>query len=68
MALFALVTKFGISAPYINNPNPPLKRILCIYYLLYFWKDIANIKALINSDSKVNIMTSAYISKLGLKI
>ena len=46
----------------------PLKQVSCIYYLLRFWKDIVDVKALIDSGSKVNAMTPAYTSKLDLKV
>lgn len=42
-----------------------LKQILCIYYLLRFWKNTADTKGLIDSDSEVNAITPAYTSKLG---
>ena len=45
-----------------------LKQVSYIYYPLYFQKDIANVGALIESDSKINTMTSAYILKLGFKV
>ena len=46
----------------------PLERVLYIYYLLHFWKDIVGIRALINSNSEINAITPMYVSKLGLKI
>ena len=45
-----------------------LKRMSYIYYLLRFWKGTARVWALIDSSSKVNAMTPAYVSKLGLKV
>lgn len=45
-----------------------LDRVPCIYYLLRFQKNIAEIKALIDSDSEINIISPVYILKLGLKI
>ena len=45
-----------------------LERVPCIHYLLCFWKDIASVRAFIDSDSKVNAMILAYASKLGFKI
>lgn len=45
-----------------------LKYLLYIYYPLYFKKDKGNIKALINSNNKVNIIVLTYMAKLGLKI
>ena len=45
-----------------------LERVSYIHYLIQFWKNKkAAIRALINSGNKVNIMTSAYTAKLGLK-
>lgn len=45
-----------------------LERVLCIYYLLCFRKDNSDIKTLLDSGRKVNAMTPAYASKLGLKV
>lgn len=45
-----------------------LKRVSCIYNPLYFQKDIVKVKALINSSSKVNTITPAYVLELGLKV
>ena len=43
-----------------------LDRIPCIHYPIQFKKN--KVWALINSSSKVNAMTSAYASKLGLRV
>ena len=40
--------------------------IPCIYYLIWFKKN--KVQALINFGSKVNVMTPAYLLKLGLKV
>lgn len=40
-----------------------LKQISYIYYPLYFWKDTAEMRALIDSSSKINTMTLAYAAK-----
>ena len=45
-----------------------LKRVPCVHYPLRFWKNTADIRALIDSDSEVNAMTPAYTSKLGLRV
>ena len=42
--------------------------MLYIHYLLCFWKDIANIRALIDSGSKVNTIIPAYASNLNFKV
>lgn len=42
------------------------KRILYIYYLVYFRKDQIRIQILITSGNKVNIMILVYIKKLSL--
>lgn len=44
-----------------------LETIPCIYYPFCFWKDIIGIRALIDSDSEINVMTPVYAAKLGLK-
>lgn len=43
-------------------------QILYISYLLYFWKDISDIKDFINLSSEYNVMISAYVAKLNLKV
>lgn len=45
-----------------------LEWVPCINYLLYFQKNTVDIRPLIDSDSKVNIMTLDYTDKLGLKV
>ena len=44
-----------------------LERVPCVYYLLCFCKNTSDVRALIDSGSKVNAMTSAYISKLSFQ-
>lgn len=59
------------SAPVIEvskEKEAALAKILYIYYLLCFQKNINEIQALINFGSKVNVMTPIYTSKLGLQI
>lgn len=52
----------------MKNTLWPLERVLCIYHLLCFQKDLRKTKALIDLDSKVNVMILAYTVELGLKI
>ena len=42
--------------------------VLYICYPIWFKKSKVQVQALINSDSKVNVMTSGYALKLGLKV
>lgn len=56
------------SALMINNFALSLKHILCIHHLVRFKKDQIKVQALLNSDSKVNVMSLAYAAKLGLKV
>lgn len=44
------------------------KYILYIYYLLWFKKDQAKVKALLNFDNKINIKIFFYIGKPDLKV
>ena len=41
---------------------------MCIYYPLCFRKDIAGVKALIDSGNKFNTITSEYTLKLGFQV
>lgn len=61
-----LVLSLKIPAP--NKSTPPLKRMPCIYYLVWFKKDRANVLALFDSNSKVKTINLAYTTSLGLKI
>ena len=45
-----------------------LERVPCIHYLLRFCKNTARVRALMDSGSKVNAMSLAYKSTLGLKV
>lgn len=52
----------------LDNSTQLLKHMPYIYHIMYFKKDQAKVRALLDSDNKVNTMTSAYTAKLGLKI
>lgn len=60
MANFAPITEAG------KKDDMIVERVFCIYYSVWFKKNEE--KALINFGNEVNIMTSEYTSKLGLKI
>lgn len=60
---FILVTKTSK-----KKDNIVLVKILYIYYSSGFWKNIAKIKTLINSNSKVNMIILAYVLKLDLRV
>ena len=45
-----------------------LNCVPCIHYPVQFKKDIAEVRALIDSGSEVNAMAPAYAKKLGLRI
>lgn len=64
MTVFALVTEASK-----KSDNVILNWISYIYYSLRFYKNKKNeVRALINFDSKINILISAYALKLNLKI
>lgn len=65
-AVSIVVSYFASLVP--NTDTPPLERVLCIHYLVQFWKNQTEVQVLIDSKNEVNAMTLAYISKLGLKI
>ena len=52
----------------IREENIPLAKVSCIHYPVQFRKDPNGTQALLNNGSKVNIMNSAYISRLGLRV
>ena len=45
-----------------------LDRVLCIHYLMQFQKYKEVIRVLINSGSKINVITLVYVSKLRLMV
>lgn len=51
-----------------NNSTLPLKCILCIHHQINFKKDQTKIRALLDFDNKVNIITLAYIAKPSFQI
>ena len=56
----------SVTSVSIINSGEKVVRMPCIYYLIRFQEE--KIKALLNSDSKVNAMNPDYAWKLGLKI
>ena len=65
MATSALMTEARKEAPEVI-----WNQVSCIYYQVQFQKDKnkGNVSALINTDSKINTITSAYATKLGFKV
>lgn len=63
-----LAVVLSLKALILVNFSPPLKRVLCIYYLMQFKKDQAKTLALINSSSKINTITPAYMARQSFKI
>lgn len=63
-----LIESFKALTP-ITNTCLLLEHISCIYYLFRFWKNKKNdVKAFINSDNEVNMITLTYVKKLGFQI
>lgn len=60
-----MVSSFEALVP--NSFTLSLKHMSYIYYLLHFNKDQAKIQALIDFNKKVNIITLAYIKRLGFQ-
>ena len=51
-----------------TNKEVTLERMPCIHYPLRFRKGTTSVRALVDSGSEVNAMTSAYAAKLGFKV
>lgn len=49
----------------VGRKDEAFVRVPCIYYPIWFEKDINNTEALSNLSSEVNTMTLAYVLKLG---
>ena len=63
-----LVLVSTISVPVTDTSGKKVARMLCIYYLVRFWERQEQVKALFNVGSKVNVMSPAFVRKLGLHI
>ena len=55
------------SVPLIDGGEEVVVRVPCIYYPVWLQEDQEQVKALLNSGSKVNVMSPAYAERLGLK-
>lgn len=62
LATFTLVTKAK------KENKIVLKRVLSIYYLFYFWKNMNKISTLLDLSSKINIIMLAYVLKLDFTV
>ena len=60
-----LVSVLAASVP-VTDSNKKVVKVLCIYYLVQFQKE--QVRALLNSGSKVNTINFDYAQKLKLKI
>lgn len=67
-AVFIMTLRLKTTIFTFNNTTLLLERILYIYYLVLFKKGQTNIKALINFNNEVNIMTSTYTKKLDFQM
>ena len=58
------------SVPVTDNSNEEviLKKVSCIYYLIQFQKGQKQVRALFDSNSKVNAMNPTFAQKLGFHI
>lgn len=63
-----LVLPVSLLVTKTSKKNIILKKLLYMHYLLYFQKDIAEVKTLINLCIEFNTITLAYIAKLSLKV
>lgn len=54
--------------PVIDNFALPLKRIPYIHHPIWFKKDKAKVKIVLNSNNEVNTIILVYMAKLGLNI
>ena len=51
----------------MTDGSKEVVKMLCIYYPVRFQESQEQVRALLDSGSKVNAMSPAYIEKLGLK-
>lgn len=61
------IVALNLKAPTSDNSTLPLKHMLYIYYPVHFKKDQAKVRAQLDSNSKVNIITPAYTVRIGFK-
>lgn len=57
-----------LKAPTTDNSTLLLERMLYIHHLLRFKKYPIKIKALLNFDNKVNVITPTYVAKLSFEV
>lgn len=62
------IIALSFKASTFDNSTPLLKCILWIYYLVYFKKNQAKIKVLLDFSNEINTITLVYISKQDFKI
>lgn len=62
------VVVIGLKVPIPDHFTPSLKHILCIYYPVWFKKNQAKIRALLDFADEVNAIVPAYMAKLSLKV
>lgn len=63
-----MVTSLSTIEAGIEDTLCLIKKVLFIYHLLRFQKDLHKTKALIDLNKEINTITSAYAVKLNLKI
>ena len=51
----------------VTDDSKEVVRVPCIYYPIWFQEGQGQVKALLDSNSKINAMSPAYVEKLGLK-
>lgn len=57
-----------VYTPPTAKNTPPLKYVLCIHQFIQFKKGQVKVQALLNFGNKINVMTSAYVASLELKV
>ena len=63
-----LASVLATSVPVTDTSGKEVVKMPCIYYSVWFRENQEQIKALLNSGSKVNAMSPAFVQKLGLYI
>ena len=62
-----LALVLATSVPMTDTSGKEVVRVPCIYYPVQFQEGQEQVKVLLNSGSKVNAMSPAYVERLGVK-
>ena len=63
-----LALVLATSVPVTDTSGKEVTKVTCIHYSIWFWENQEQVRALLDSGSKINTMISAFVRKLRLYI